>query len=164
MTFKIGENKMKGFTFIELLVVVLIVGILAGVALPLYNKAVFKAQLAQVLLQVRSIRNDIQMYHLANGVWPKNMDDLTVWDYIDEKGIAHIGKVSYTNRNSAYMTTNNPLVSASDFFQCAIWFTEVEPPFCTTRIGAAANMLEANGWKWRHTNEASNSTSYYMPL
>lgn len=154
----------KGFTLIELLVVVLIIGILASVALPMYNKAVAKAQLAQVLLQARSIRNDIQIYRLANGAWPKNLDELTVWDYIDEKGVAHIGKVSYTNQNSAYMTTNSPLISATDLFSCAIWFTEAEPPFCTTRIGSTAKMLEGNGWKWRHTNEAANSTSYYMPL
>lgn len=155
---------LKGFTLIELLVVVLIVGILSAVALPQYRNAVSKAQLAQVLLQARSIRKDIQMYRLANGTWPKNFADLTVWDYIDEKGVAHIGKVSYTNQNSAYMTTNSPLISASDFFQCAIWFTEAEPPFCTTRIGPAAKMLEGSGWKWRHTNEGSKSTSYYMPL
>jgi len=61
--------KNKGFTLIEMLVVVLIIGILAGIALPQYRKAVVKSKLAEVDLAVGAAKQNIRTYLDANG-WP----------------------------------------------------------------------------------------------
>ena len=61
-----NENK-KGFTLLEMLVVVLIIGILAGIALPQYGKAVIKARLTEALVNIKNIENSIDMYLLKNG-------------------------------------------------------------------------------------------------
>ena len=57
----------KGFTLIEMLVVVLIIGILAGIALPQYNQAVEKARLSEVLINAKAIEDSIDRYLLQNG-------------------------------------------------------------------------------------------------
>ena len=57
----------KAFTLIELLVVVLIIGILAAVALPKYEKAVFKSRAAEVKALARAALNGYRLCLLENG-------------------------------------------------------------------------------------------------
>ena len=57
----------KGFTLIEMLVVVLIIGILAGIALPQYQMAVTKAKVASILPIMRRWRDSLAEYKLQHG-------------------------------------------------------------------------------------------------
>ena len=54
------------FTLIELLVVVLIIGILAAVAVPMYQKAVFKAHMAEAFTNLKTLADAVQVCELAH--------------------------------------------------------------------------------------------------
>ena len=71
------KNK-KGFTLLELLVVVLIIGILAGIALPQYKKVVWKSRAKSMLSTLRSMKTSIDVYYMANNAYPYKLEELDI--------------------------------------------------------------------------------------
>jgi len=67
-----------GFTLIELLVVVLIIGILAAVALPQYQRAIWKSRAVGTLLFARALRDAQDAYYMANGTFTGDATQLDI--------------------------------------------------------------------------------------
>ena len=63
---KLNIKNYKGFTLIEMLVVVLIIGILAGIALPQYTNAVRKARVAEAKIALRALVDATDRWWLAH--------------------------------------------------------------------------------------------------
>lgn len=90
--------KNAGFTLLELLVVVLIIGVLVGVALPQYQVAVAKTRISALIPMLRSIQQAQEVYYMANGIFAQDIRDLDIdcavygngahegWCYLDSKG------------------------------------------------------------------------------
>ncbi|MDO6637246.1 pilin [Pseudoalteromonas carrageenovora] len=70
--------KSKGFTLIELMVVISIIGILAAVALPQYSKYMQRAELVDPLAMAAVIREDVTVYYLENRRFPVSNEQADV--------------------------------------------------------------------------------------
>ena len=68
----------KGFTLVELLVVVLIIGILASIALPAYQKSVEQSRAAQVWPLLKSVTDASKIYYMSRGAYPTTFDSLDI--------------------------------------------------------------------------------------
>ena len=68
----------KGFTLVELLVVVLIIGILAAMAMPAYFKAVERARASEAETLIGTVVNAQQRYKMKTGKYAKNWTSLDV--------------------------------------------------------------------------------------
>ncbi|MBU4148942.1 MAG: prepilin-type N-terminal cleavage/methylation domain-containing protein [Candidatus Omnitrophica bacterium] len=65
----------KGFTLIELVMIIVILGILAAVAIPKYYDLTADAQAAAEKGVVGGVRSAIHTYYAENRTWPSTLDD-----------------------------------------------------------------------------------------
>jgi general secretion pathway protein G len=72
----------KGFTLVELMMVVMIVGILATLAIPSYQRSVIKAREGALRYDLATLRDVLDQYRADKGSYPPALGDLVQVGYL----------------------------------------------------------------------------------
>jgi prepilin-type N-terminal cleavage/methylation domain-containing protein len=77
-----GRKKAEGFTLLELLIVVAIIGVLAAVAIPNLVNASVKSKYSRALADTKQIVSQAQLYQNDNNAYPAQWSDLQGGKYM----------------------------------------------------------------------------------
>jgi type IV pilus assembly protein PilA len=152
----------QGFTLIELMIVVAIIGILAAVALPAYQTYTVKAKVSEGMLAASQCRTTIsEVYQTGNTSSPPGADGWGCEQTVANSSSKYVSTVHTTADGaiSVLFVTDNSLSGAS-----ATSLTLV--PMSSTAVMTSTSIGGAQVYKWRCGNTTDGTTAAlqkYLP-
>jgi general secretion pathway protein G len=104
-----NSTREGGFTLVELMVVMLIIGVLAAIAIPSYISSVKNAKEAVLKEDLHVLRNAIDSYTMDKQKAPQSLDDLVQSGYLRE-----IPKDPMTHSTETWVTTTDDTLESID--------------------------------------------------
>ena len=105
----------RGFTLIEMIIVISIIAILVAIAVPIYTQHLRHAKEAVLKEDLYSIRSSIDQYTQDKNKAPQQLDDLVTAGYLHA-----IPKDPFTNSSDTWQVVNEDIVLALDQSQPGI--------------------------------------------
>ena len=143
---KEGRIGKRGFTLIEVLVVIMIIGILAAIAIPFYIDYTIKAKLTEVTNAISYVVTALNTYHhdgVLNGsgnVWPDCGSIAEIQTSLGV-GLAAIGRIS-----AASVDGNTGVISVT------VANTHSKVNGCTLTLAPSISASDSSlSWKWGGT-------------
>ena len=115
-------KKQQGFTLIELMIVVAIIGILAAIAIPAYQDYTIRAQVSEGLNLAGGAKAAVSEYTMDRGSWPINNLQAGLspqgeiqGKYVSQVLVASSGIIQVTYGNEAHKILNTSVLELSPF-------------------------------------------------
>lgn len=95
------SGRSSGFTLIEILVALVVIGLLSAISIPMYNDYLDRARLTVSINTMETVRKAIDDYYMVNGTYPPDLNMTTGEDglgrvVLDSSQIADFNKTLYS--------------------------------------------------------------------
>jgi len=145
----------KGFTLIELMIVVAIIGILAAVALPAYQDYTIRAKMSEVILALSACRTSVTEVYQAGGSAPLADGWGCGEGTVSSKYLAAM----HTNVDGRVIATVQNIGAVVDGM-----FVSLAPMIGGVLETYAANSGQGpNGWRCGNTTDGTTVPPRYLP-
>lgn len=104
-----SAKKQRGFTLVELMIVIMIIGILAAIAAPIYAQSIIRAKEATLRQDLYHLRQAIDAYTMDKQRAPQSLDDLVTAGYFRE-----IPKDPFTGKNDTWVVAQEDVMLSID--------------------------------------------------
>ncbi|HEV8523685.1 MAG TPA: prepilin-type N-terminal cleavage/methylation domain-containing protein [Terriglobales bacterium] len=116
------KSRARGFTLIELMIVISIILILLSFSVPMYNQSILRAREAVLRQDLYTMRQAIDQYTLDKLRGPQSLEDLVSSGYLREVPLD-----PFTNRRDSWVTVQEDVIMSPD---------QTEPGIYDVRSGA----------------------------
>ncbi len=141
----------QGFTLIELMIVIAIIGILAAVAIPAYQDYIARSQVSEAFTSVEGVKTGLAEAVQNNGAFPSNTASYAVTGKYGTAGVDTIGSTTTLQGRITY-------TFASSGVNAAIATKKVI--FLSPTIASLAN---ATTFNWDCKTGGTDVPSKYLP-
>ncbi len=137
------KRNQQGFTLIELMIVVAIIGILAAIAIPAYQDYTVRSKMTEALNVASSAKAAVSEYLISENDWPSSADEAGFTTDIDSKYVqsvkwdssAHQIEVTVTSAVGGGITSGEEAIVLSP-----IWSSGSSKVDWTCKKGSGSNV------------------------
>ena len=138
------KTMQKGFTLIELMIVIAIIGILAAIALPAYQDYTARAQVSEAIVLAEGQKAAVAEYYATNGVFPTSNEEAGVaaatnitGKYVSQVAVGAKGVITATMKDSG---VNSDIKGGT---------VSLEPGVATVTTGGSGSASSNGAFTWK---------------